>query len=156
MPFVKNSAASKKQACMPGPNSAAYKKLLAAGKAAAAKSASSAKSAKKSKFTASFSSIKSRQAVVERVKRAIWAKVLEINEAIINLALCGNYNAARALFDFAGVYSLPAPDDNAGSAPASAGEIVEVKAAQINPVDAFFKSIGVNPPCDEPEPGIAV
>jgi len=166
MPFIKRSfPPGKKQTPMPGPNSAAYKKLLAATKGAATKPASghapanptSAKAGKKShKLSASFSSLKSRQRIVERVKRAIWASVTEINDAIIKLALCGNYTAARALFDFAGVYSLPAPDEaNALAAPAPAST-VDADAAPLNPVDAFFKSIGVEPPCDEPEPDMAV
>src|SRR5277367_663793 len=106
MPFIKNSAMpARKQAPMPGPNSAAYKKLLAANQSAKASSGhASARTSpskpndKPHKFSSAFSSLKSRQRIVERVKRAIWAKVLEINDAIINLALLGNYNAAKALF----------------------------------------------------------
>jgi hypothetical protein len=168
MPFIKHSAASgKKQASMPGPNSAAYKKLLAAGKGAAAKTASGHAAAKPStsqpgakspRPSTAFSSLKSRQRIVERVKRAIWAKVLDINNAIINLALAGNYNAAKALFDFAGVYTLPAADDlspSAASASASA-PAAAADAAPANPIESFFRSIGVAPPCDEPEPDMAL
>jgi len=32
----------------------------------------------------------------------------------------------------------------------------DADAAPLNPVDAFFKSIGVEPPCDEPEPDMAL
>jgi hypothetical protein len=82
---------------MPGPASATYRKIIAARQ-----SVSAAKPVKKhGKSSTAFSSLKARQQVVERVKRTIWASVLEINEAIINLALCGNYSAAKALFDFA-------------------------------------------------------
>ncbi|MGA2906004.1 MAG: hypothetical protein ABSD98_19425 [Candidatus Korobacteraceae bacterium] len=167
MPFTKHSAASgKKQAPMPGPNSAAYKKLLAAGKGAAAKTASGNTAAKTSasqpgaqspRPSTAFSSLKSRQRVVERVNRAIWASVLKINEAIIKLALAGNYNAAKALFDFAGVYTLPTSDDNNSSAAsASAAAPAPADAAPANPIESFFRSIGVAPPCDEPEPDIAL
>jgi hypothetical protein len=160
MPFIKNSAApASKQAPMPGPNSAAYKKLLAANHAAkAAKTSVSQPADKRHKFSSAFSSLKSRQRIVERVKRAIWAKVLDINEAIIALALLGNYNAAKALFDFAGVYSLPASDDqptahSSVSAPASAPA---ADTAPPNPIESFFRSIGVAPPCDEPDPDMAL
>jgi len=171
MPFIKNNSSAfvKKQAPMPGPNSSAYKKLLAAQKGSATKTASghaaaktpaSQPGAKRQKFSSAFSSIKSRQRIVERVKRAIWAKVLEINEAIINLALVGNYNAAKTLFDFAGVYSLPTgDDDNTSTASASAPAPTPAADAAANPmntVNAFFRSIGVAPPCDEPDPDMAV
>ena len=163
MPFIKHSA--KKQASMPGPNSPAYKKLLAANQGAkaasgrsAVKTSASQSGEKHHKFSSAFSSIKSRQRIVERVKRAIWAKVLDINDAIINLALVGNYNAAKALFDFAGVYSLPTSDDEPAAA-ASASALAPVAAADAaspNPIESFFRSIGVAPPCDEPDPDMAL
>jgi hypothetical protein len=166
MSFVKHSA--KKQASMPGPNSSAYKKFLAAQKGAAPNSASghtpspsvSQSGEKRHKLSSAFSSIKSRQRIVERVKRAIWAKVLEINDAIINLALVGNYSAAKALFDFAGVYTLPTTDDDAPSAP-SVSQPAPAPAADagagadpMKQVEAFFRSIGVAPPRDPPEPNL--
>jgi len=161
MTFTKNSPPfGKKQASMPRPNSAAYKTLAAAtGAAPNAASVSTAKSvsSKSSKKSAgSFASLKSRQRIVERVKRAIWASVLEINDAIINLALCGNYNAARALFDFAGVYSLPAPENDGPAAASVAAATVPPASAEVaahDPIDAFFRSIGVEPPC-EPAPDL--
>jgi hypothetical protein len=162
MPFIKHSA--KKQASMPGPNSPAYKKLLAANQGAKNASGSAANTSpsqpggKRHKFSSAFSSIKSRQRIVERVKRAIWAKVLEINDAIIALALLGNYNAAKALFDFAGVYSLPTGDDEPTS-PASTAVLAPAPAADTatpNPIESFFRSIGVAAPCDEPDPDLAL
>ncbi|MGD0929105.1 MAG: hypothetical protein ABR902_00505 [Candidatus Korobacteraceae bacterium] len=166
MPFIKNSATSaKKQAPMPGPNSPAYRKLLAANQGAkaasghnAAKTSHSQSREKRRPFSSAFSSLKSRQRIVERVKRAIWAKVLEINDAIINLALLGNYNAAKALFDFAGVYSLPTGDDELTSAPSASAPALAPPAdsAPSNPIQSFFRSIGVEPPCDEPEPDMAL
>jgi hypothetical protein len=168
MPFIKHSAApGKKQAPMPGPKSAAYKKLLSAGKGAAAKTGPGHTAAKPStsppgaqspRPSTAFSSLKSRQRIVERVKRAIWASVLKINEAIISLALAGNYNAAKTLFDFAGVYTLPVPEDgNPSAASASASSpAAAADAAPANPIESFFRSIGVAPPCDEPEPDIAL
>jgi hypothetical protein len=146
---------------MPGPNSPAYKKLLAANQGAAAKAAiasASQPSEKRHKFSSAFSSVKSRQRIVERVKRAIWARVLDINDAIINLALLGNYNAAKALFDFAGVYSLPT-GDNEHTAAASTSALAPAPAADTappNPIESFFRSIGVAPPCDEPDPDMAL
>ncbi len=168
MPFIKHSATpATKQASLPGPNSPAYRKLLAAQKGAVANFASSQPAAKTStpqsgekphRFSSAFSSLKSRQRIVERVKRAIWAKVLDINEAIIKLALLGNYNAAKALFDFAGVYSLPTGDDQ-HTAAASASALTAASAAdttQPNPIESFFRSIGVPRPCDEPDPDMAL
>ncbi len=149
----KNSVvpAAKKQTPMPGPASATYRKIIAARQNVAA-----AKPVKKHpKSSTAFSSLKARQQVVERVKRTIWASVLEINEAIINLALCGNYSAAKALFDFAGVYSLPDPgDDSVPAAAVMALPQASKETAATNPVDAFFKSIGIEPSC-EPEADMA-
>jgi hypothetical protein len=93
---------------------------------------------------------------VERIKREIWAAVQQINQAIINLALAGNYNAARALFDFAGVYNLPAPEEAAPANPLPASpESAATPPTSPHPVDAFFRSIGIEPVGDEPEPAMA-
>lgn len=151
MSFIKkSSAAGKKQAPMPGPNSAAYKRIVAAKKNGAVKGAG--KPNKKQKTTAAFSSLKSRQMLVERAKREIWASVLKINEAIIKLAQAGNFNAAKALFDFAGVYSLPEPEEESAKGAAGlAAAVVESasKQAETDPVDAFFRSIGLPETCAE-------
>jgi len=153
MAVIKNSGASgRKQAPVPGPNSAAYKKIVArksAGK--------SSKGRRRPRPTAAFSSLKSRQALVERIKREIWASATKINEAVINLALAGNYNAARALFDFAGVYSLPEVEEETEKMTIAAAPVVaapsiaaplppEPGTEGIDPVDAFFRSIGKDPP----------
>jgi len=145
MPSTKKSPSAKKQASMPGPNSPAYKKLLAAQQKDSGKSAP-----KSSTPSKTFASLRSRQRIVEQVKRAIWAKVREINDSIINLALAGNYLAAKALFDFAGVYSLPSPEQEP-PAPALAADPAATTApvddAELtNPINAFFRSIGVEPP----------
>ncbi len=161
MAFLKSfPGGGKKQAPVPGPNSAAFKKIVAAKKAAAKAGAggkhASGKSAKKrARATSAFSSLKSRQMLVERIKREIWASVLKINDAIISLALAGNYPAAKALFDFAGVYSLPSIDDeNANAAPVAVADEPAGGAVAQDPVDAFFRSIGVQPVSAEPEPGM--
>jgi len=161
MAFIKSSAAvGKRQAPIPGPNSAAYRKVVAGKKNGAKRARGAAgkpcvgKERKRPRSTTAFASLKARQRLVERLKREIWASVLKINEAIINLALAGNFNAAKALFDFAGVYSLPAVEDEEAST-ATAGATATEPAAQ-DPVDAFFRSIGVPPSCAEPEPGVAV
>jgi hypothetical protein len=155
MPFTKKSPPSgKKQASIPGPNSAAYKKLLAAQRGAAKDTdhPASTSGSKPPRISKAFSSLRSRQRIVEQVKRAIWAKVRLINDAIINLALAGNYLAAKALFDFAGVYSLPSPDGES-TAPALAADPAPAAAPADDPVpndpiNAFFRSIGVEPPGD--------
>ncbi len=152
MTFIKNSS-GKKQASIPSPNSPAYKKLLAAQRPAPAKDSDKPKSGGKS--SKAFSSLRARQRIVDLVKRAIWAKVREINDSIINLALAGNYLAAKALFDFAGVYSLPAPEQDP-TTPALAATDPALAAAPVedsdlsNPINAFFRSIGVEPPCSTP------
>jgi hypothetical protein len=162
MAFLKSfPPAGKKPVTVPGPNSAAYKKIVAAKKSAASakRTAQSSRHTgeKRSRSGAAFSSLKSRQMLVERIKREIWASVLKINDAIISLALAGNFNAAKALFDFAGVYSLPTDDNGnaaAGPAPAPAAEPATHQTG-CDPVDAFFRSIGVPPSPVGPEPGLA-
>lgn len=162
MAFLKSFPTNgKKQAPMPGPHSAAYKKIVAAKKSAAsAKTAAHSlrnNSKKGSRAGSAFSSLKSRQMLVERIKREIWGSVLKINDAIISLALAGNFGAAKALFDFAGVYSLPADDNgNAAAAPVPTPAAEPgTSQAVCDPVDAFFRSIGVSPGHAEPEPGLA-
>ena len=149
MTFTKHSS-GKKQASMPGPNSPAYKKLLAARPNSKDSGKPESKSA--AKPSKAFSSLRARQRIVELVKRAIWAKVREINDSIINLALAGNYLAAKALFDFAGVYSLPTPDSEP-PAPALAAVALPPPVddpESNNPINAFFRSIGVEPPSSTP------
>jgi hypothetical protein len=152
MPFIKNSPSGKKQASMPSPNSPAYKKLLAAQHSAPAKDSDKPGSKSGGKPSKAFSSLRARQRIVDQVKRAIWAKVVAINDSIITLALAGNYLAAKALFDFAGVYSLPAPEQEPPT-PALAATDPAPAAAPVddldltNPINAFFRSIGVEPPC---------
>jgi hypothetical protein len=157
MPFTKSSSSpGKKQTPMPGPNSAAYKKLLAADAKSSPAHANlkGASPQPGKKPSPSFSSLKTRQRIVERVKRTIWASVVNINDAIIKLALAGNYNAAKALFDFAGVYSLP--DSEPAVAAATPAPVVDGDHPPLNPIDAFFHSIGVKPPSAEPQPDMAL
>lgn len=157
MAFKSSGASGRKQAPVPGPGSAAYKKIVAKQSAR-----NTITTRKRPRSTAAFSSLKSRQAVVERIKREVWASVVKINDAIINLALAGNYNAAKALFDFAGVYSLPEAEEekqtvNASAAPAlSAPEPVKRGAADVDPVEGFFRSIGEDPAIQIPDAKAAV
>jgi len=155
MPFTKSSSLiGKKQAPMPGPSSAVYKKIVSEKKAVAAHGAAGKSSSKagrkRPRSTAAFSSLKTRQMLVERIKREIWASVLKINDAVIKLALAGNFNAAKALFDFAGVYSLPEPEDENANAAVLAGSPQPESAEASDPVDAFFRSIGMPASCSEP------
>src|ERR1700748_2119416 len=108
MPF-KNSAFGKKQTSMPGPSSAAYKQIVARRNATSVAKPAGKSDGKRRRSSLTFSTLKSRQQLVERIQRDIWASVLKINDAIISLALAGNYSAAKGLFEFAGVYSLPNP-----------------------------------------------
>ena len=158
MAFLKKNSQGKKQVAMPGPNSAAYKKLLAKN---SAQSGANQGNKNKKKPAPAFSTLKSKQLLLERVKREIWAAVLTINRAIIQLASAGNLHAAKALFDFAGVYAVPAPDDDnyvkAGAAPVLVGKPAETSEtpSQPDPVESFFRSIGVEPPNALPEPSMA-
>jgi hypothetical protein len=147
----------KKQAPMPGPKSAAYKKLLAKSKGSPAKGGAGkpANKNKKHPRTGAFSSLKARQQLVERVKRAIWASVSEINDAIIQLAKAGNFTAAKALFDFAGVYSLPDPEEEeAKAATTPAAAVPTGDTEEPDPVEGLFRSIGM-PLVKQPEPEMA-
>jgi len=138
------------------PRTASGKKLAKKGSKAAAGPSKGNKKSRKS--SPGHTSLKAKQMTVERLKRSIWASLQEINEAIINNATRGNLAAAKELFDFAGVYSLPSPEEEEAvaaqvalpaSQPAAAG------AAQVHPIDMFFKKIGVEPSTAEPEPEIA-
>ncbi len=141
-------------------NSVLCKKTGAAGRSGSAKGkaekSASNKKDKKHPRSGAFSSLKSRQMLVERIKRAIWVSVAEINEAIINLAKAGNFNAAKSLFDFAGVYSLPEPEDGeAQAAPVPALVAPAADPQTQDPVDAFFRSIGMSPDSEPVEPEMA-
>ena len=166
MPTVK----SKKQAPMPGPNSAAYKKLLAAG--TAAKSTSAPKNNHKAKRTGApkkhrksplaHGSLKSKQMTVERMKRAIWTSAQKINESIIRLAGMGNLPAAKELYDFADVYDVlslgdePAPAAAApppapAAAPAApAACATTLDGMPIERIERFFDHLGIPPSTAEP------
>jgi hypothetical protein len=148
--FKKSFAGGKKQTSMPGPNSAAYKKIVAAKKALKAagvtKQVPQRSSKKKAQSGGPFSSVKSKQMLVQRIKRAIWASFQEINESIITLAKSGNTAAAKTLFDFAGVYSLPSGDDenvtaNVAASPAAAESAESVPC---DPVSGLLRSIGLD------------
>ncbi len=160
MALVKNSGRfSKKQVSVSGSRSAAARKSLAAKKAKGG-TKSSAKHGKSSRPSARFSSLKSRQMTVESLKRLIWASLHRITAALIGAASTGNLATAKELFHFAGVYSLPAPEEeNAASAPAPApiGEVAGpgVEPGMVHPIDLFFKKIGVEPSTREPESEVA-
>jgi hypothetical protein len=152
MPFVKSSKRfGKKQ-------SSSAKKPVA--KKTTTKPVTDSKSnRKRTKSSAPFSSLKSKQLTVEKMKRAIWESLLKINGAIINAASNGNLASAKELFQFAGVYALPDPDEENAAAVALPARTVAPEApsepAPVHPIDLFFKKIGVEPSCLEPEPEVA-
>ncbi|MGC2108117.1 MAG: hypothetical protein WA655_01280 [Candidatus Korobacteraceae bacterium] len=152
MPSSKSATpASKKQTPMPGPKSAAYKKIVAASKKAGA-TKSPIKSSKKRPGVA-YATVAARQRALERIKRAIWCHLDQINNGIIHLAIAGNYNAAKALFDIAGVYSLPPLEEESQSqAPPQPMLPAQPFAPNTTPpaIDAFFQSIGIEPLREEP------
>ena len=157
MPLSKSAAPKgKKQTAMPGPRSAAYKKIVAASRKRAGRKSGASKPTKKR--TAAFTSVESRQRALERVKCAIWSNLDAINSAIIHLAMSGNYMAAKALFDVAGVYSLPPLEDEPKAQPLpQTAPAAEAVAANAPPpaIDAFFQSIGIEPVRESSHPGMA-
>ncbi len=153
MPFVKSSKRFGKK---PAPPSA---KKTVAKKPVTKPITDSKSNRKRSKSSAPFTTIKSKQLTVEKMKRSIWESLLKINEAIINAASNGNLASAKELFQFAGVYSLPNPDEENAAAVALpvAGAAPETlpEPALVHPIDLFFKKIGVEPSCLEPEAEVA-
>jgi hypothetical protein len=146
----------KKQTPMPGPKSAAYKKIVAATKKKAAAKKSSAKSRKRPGLA--YATVAARQRALERVKRAIWGHLDAINDGIIRLATSGNYLAAKTLFDIAGVYSLPPLEEEAQAQPLPQPTLpAQPVAPNTTPpaIDAFFQSIGIEPLSQESLPGVA-
>jgi hypothetical protein len=164
---LKNSAASGKKPA-PAPRSTVpNSKRLAVKKSGAAKknrkARASTHAAKKAhRHTAAFSTLKSRQQAVERAKLQIWRHLQEINSAIIKLAESGSYLAAKTLFDFAGLYTLPLEEETAPNAlpaaPAAAAGAPSTSPGPppVNRVEAFLKTMGLDPLSDdEPEPDVA-
>src|ERR1700733_10301547 len=98
MPLVKSSKRPGKKQSPPS-----VKKPAAKNPAKPA-SGSSKSNQKRTKSSPAYGSLKSRQMTVERMKRAIWASLLKINDAIIAAATSGNLASARELFHLAGVY----------------------------------------------------
>ena len=119
---LKNSAAPASKKPAPGPRSAVSNSKRLGGKKIGAakknrKAPASSNAAKKARrHTAAFSTLKSRQQAVERAKLQIWRHLQEINGAIIKLAESGSYLAAKTLFDFAGLYTLPVEEETPASA----------------------------------------
>ena len=130
---LKNSAVPSSKMSAPAPRSAvSNRKHPAVKKSGAArknlKAPVSARPAKKTRrHSAAFSTLNSRQQAVERAKLQVWRHLEEINGAVIKLAESGSYLAARTLFDFAGVYTLPPLEQETApsalpAAPAAAGQ----------------------------------
>ena len=145
-----------RQKPQPRAGGAAHKKAAASRKGKRA-----AKSSRLRKPSAKYATLKTQQAIVERAKCAIWRSVEKIIDALINLAATGNYSAAKTLFDLAGVYSLPEVEDlKSVAAPAVA--VASAPAAAPAPpaspddvpesIDAFFRSMGIEPVRDETKP----
>jgi hypothetical protein len=113
------------------------------------------------RHTAAFSTLRSRQQAVERAKLQIWRHLQEINGAVIKLAESGSYLAARTLFEFAGVYTLPPlEDETAPSCLPAAPTVTEAappappeNKPPVNKIEAFLQTLGLDPLSDEePEP----
>ena len=155
---VKNSAVASKMS-RPGPVSSS--KHLAVKKSAAKKIAKGAgRPAKKARrHSTAFSTLSSRQQAVERAKLQVWRHLEEINGAVIKLAESGSYLAARTLFDFAGVYTLPPLEQEAVASAVAAAPSAAAASPQAPPsnrVEAFMKTLGLEELADdEPEPDVA-
>lgn len=154
MPLVKSSKHPGKKQSPPSVKKPAMKN------SAKPASNSSKSNRKRTKSSPAYSSLKSGQMTVERMKSAIWQSLLKINDAIITAASAGHLASAKELFDFAGVYSLPNPDEEVATAAtaqpvAPAASSPSPEPAQVHPIDMFFKRIGIEPSCEEPVPEVA-
>ena len=165
------TSSGRKPASAPAPRSTVPKGKHLANKGPAKKNARppAATSARKKarRHSAAFSTLKSRQQAVERAKLQIWRHLQEINGAVIKLAESGSYLAARTLFDFAGVYSLPPLEEEIPStgppsvSPATAAAPPEPPEKTpppppVNKIEAFLQTLGLDPLSDEePEPDMA-
>jgi hypothetical protein len=161
MPLVKShNRLARKQATTLSHRGSVERKV-AAGKKTSSSANSPKSGARKSRPSAKFSSLKSRQTALENAKRSVWASLHSITEALIRAANMGNLATAKELFNFAGVYSLPAPEDEcavatvATLAPASDITVPKTEPAMVHPIDLFFKRIGVEPSTAEAEPEAA-
>jgi hypothetical protein len=167
MPLKSSATASGKRP-VPAPRSAvsrskhlANKKKRAPAKKSVKVPASPRSSHKARRHTAAFSTLKSRQLAVQRAKLQIWRHLQEINGAVIKLAESGSYLAARTLFDFAGVYTLPPLEEETApvslpSAPAvteAAPPALPEKPPPVNKIEAFLQTLGLDSLSDDdPEP----
>jgi hypothetical protein len=166
---LKNSAVLSGKTPAPAPRSTvSNRKHPAVKKSGAAKknlkAPASPRPAKKTRrHSAAFSTLNSRQQAVERAKLQIWRHLEGINGAVIKLAESGSYLAARTLFDFAGVYTLPPLEQEtapsalpAAPAAAQAAPSPSPEPPPVNRVEAFLKTLGLDPLSDEePEPDMA-
>lgn len=161
MALVKSSRGfSKKQTPAAGARSAASRKSMAAKKSKKGIKSPAKSQAKSSRSSAKYSSLKSRQMTVESARRAVWSSLHRITDALITAASTGNLATAKELFNFAGVYSLPVPEDEnvvAVAAPAPVAETAATAAAPgiVHPIDLFFKKIGIEPSTGQPESEVA-
>ncbi len=164
---LKTSATTSARKSTPGAHSAASKSKHSAPKNSISpkkKSPVSRKMLKKSKrHTGAFTTLKARQQAVERAKLQIWRHLQDINGAVIRLAESGSYLAARTLFEFAGVYTLPPLEEEAAAClPAAApateatSQPPEKTAPPLNKIEAFLQTLGLDASSDdEPEPDAA-
>ena len=159
---VKNSAVPSGKTSAQAPRRAvSNSKPVMMKKSAAKKTVKAAgRQAKKSRrHSAAFSTLSSRQQAVVRAKLQVWRHLEEINGAVIKLAESGSYLAARTLFDFAGVYTLPPVEQEAAAialAAAPSAALPSPEAPPPNRVEAFLKTLGLDELSDdEPEPDVA-
>ena len=169
MPLKTSATPSAKKAIL------ATHSAVSKGKPPAAKKSAPKKNAKRpvsknalkraKRHTGAFTTLKARQQAVERAKLQVWHHLQEINGAVIRLAESGSYLAARALFEFAGVYSLPPQEEDAATnclpaAPpateATPTQPPEKPAPPVNKIEAFLQTLGLDALSDEePEPDVA-
>lgn len=113
-----------------------------------------------------FSTVKSKQLAVGRLKRAIWMAAQDINSALINAAAAGHLATAKELFNFAGVYAVPGEQESNAPfepAPAAAAPVAAAAAAgaatingmPIERINRFFDNLDIPPSTAEPEEAAA-
>lgn len=160
MSVVKTSSRFGKKQALTSATRGSAKKAVSNKAKAGAKTGGTKPQKNNSKSSAKYSSLKSKQMVVENAKRSIWGSIQAITNALINNAERGNLSTAKELFDFAGVYSLIEPEEEnaaAASQPVStpASDAVPVEPVKIHPIDMFLNKIGVQPSTALPESDVA-
>ncbi len=95
---------------------------------------------------ARYASLEVRQKAVERSKRAIYAHLNKVTNAHINLAVKGNCQSAKFLFEFAGIDDLAAAPALGKARAGVSNSSAEVDDDPTQAVLSFYKKLDMQPP----------